>query len=158
MGGGVFIGAAVGGPLFGRIADSYGRRYALLLAKTLAMAGLLFCAMARKDYEVINARILAGIGLGGELPVAVTLVYKLTPISMRSRAVAILQAFTGIGGVLGVFLAFVVVPKFGWRSAYLVVSAGIFHGGMLCLRLPESPQWLARADHKDVPTIPAKKV
>ncbi|KAG7375156.1 hypothetical protein PHYPSEUDO_003029 [Phytophthora pseudosyringae] len=145
MGGGLLIGAAVGGPLFGRIADTRGRRWALLLAKILSLAGLMLCAMARKDYEVISARILAGIGLGGELTVAATWVHELTPIAMRGRMVALLEAFTGVGGVAGVMLSFVVMPHFGWRIAYLTVSGGIFYVGMLCARLPESPRWLASA-------------
>jgi len=140
---GVLLGAAVGGPLFGRIADSRGRRWALLAAKILSLAGLMLSAMATKDYELVAARILAGIGLGGELPVAATLVYELTPRSKRGRTVALLEAFSGVGGAVGVALALAVVPQFGWRVPYLSICSGMFYVGMLCLFLPESPRWLA---------------
>ncbi|OWZ22656.1 hypothetical protein PHMEG_0002600 [Phytophthora megakarya] len=145
MGGGVLIGAAVGGPLFGRIADLQGRRWALLLAKTLSLVGLMACALATRDYEVISARILAGIGIGGELPVAATVVHEMTPRSMRGRMIALLEAFTGVGGIVGVMLAFVLVPQFGWRITYLLLCSGIFYVGMLCFLLPEFPSWLARS-------------
>ncbi|EGZ09564.1 hypothetical protein PHYSODRAFT_338336 [Phytophthora sojae] len=117
LGDGLFIGAVVGAPQFGHIAGAKGRRWALLLAKTLSLLGLVLSVMARKDYELIIARILAGIGFGGELPVATVLVHELTSKSMRGRMVALLHAFTGVGGVVGVALALSLEPRFGWRTA-----------------------------------------
>ncbi|KAL4147617.1 hypothetical protein PRNP1_011371 [Phytophthora ramorum] len=143
MGGGVFIGAAVGGPLFGRLADARGRRWALLVAKSLSLVGLVLSSMARRDYEIISARILAGIGLGGELPVATVLVHELVPKAMRGRVVSLLEAFSGVGGVVGVVLVFGLVPQFGWRIAYLAICGGILYVGLLCFLVPESPRWLA---------------
>ncbi|KAE9303551.1 hypothetical protein PR003_g21981 [Phytophthora rubi] len=143
LGGGLFIGAVVGAPLFGHIAGIKGRRWALLLAKTLSLLGLVLSVMARRDVELISARILAGIGFGGELPVVTVLVHELTPKSMRSRVVALLHTFTGVGGIVGVALALMLEPRFGWRAAYLVLSGSIFCVGVLFYLLPESPRWLA---------------
>ncbi|KAE9000211.1 hypothetical protein PF010_g26887 [Phytophthora fragariae] len=145
FGGGLFIGAIVGAPLFGRIADAKGRRWALLLAKTLSLLGLTLSALARKDYELIAARILTGVGFGGELPVSAVLVHELAPKPMRHRMVAMLQAFTGVGAVVGLVLAWVVEPRFGWRGAYLVLCVAVLYVGVLCFVFPKSPRWLASA-------------
>ncbi|KAE9068871.1 hypothetical protein PF005_g13565 [Phytophthora fragariae] len=62
LGVGIFVGAALGGPLFGRNADSRGRRSALLLSMSLSLLGL---AMTN-GYHVVVARVVAGVGIGGE--------------------------------------------------------------------------------------------
>ncbi|OWZ22655.1 Major Facilitator Superfamily (MFS) transporter [Phytophthora megakarya] len=74
-----------------------------------------------QDCHVITARVVAGIRLGGELPAATVLVQELAPRPMRGRMVALLEAFTGIGGVLGVGLAFGLAPQIGWRATHLIV-------------------------------------
>ncbi|KAF4037719.1 Sugar (and other) transporter [Phytophthora infestans] len=149
LGIGVFLGAAVGGPLFGILADARGRRSALLFAMTLSLAGLALSAMAKRDYHVIGARIVAGIGLGGELPAATVLVQELAPRSMRGRMVALLEAFTGVGGVIGVALAFGLAPQLGWRATYLAICGCVLYAGVLRIGIPESPRWLASVGRAD---------
>ncbi|EGZ09568.1 hypothetical protein PHYSODRAFT_305054 [Phytophthora sojae] len=145
FGGGLFLGAVLGAPLFGRIADVKGRRWALLLAKSVSLFGLTLSILARKDYELMSARFLVGIGFGGELPVATVLVHELAPRGMQRRMVALLYAFAGVGGIVGLALNFVVEPMFGWRGAYLVLCIGMLYVGALCFLFPKSPRWLASA-------------
>ncbi|KAG2528320.1 hypothetical protein JM16_001274, partial [Phytophthora kernoviae] len=143
LGVGAFLGSAMGGPLFGYFADIRGRRSALLFAMTLSLAGLALSAAATKDYHIIVARVIAGVGLGGELPAATVLVQELAPRGMRGRMVALLEAFTGIGGVLGVMLAFGLAPRLGWRTTYLAICSCVLYTGVLRFGIPESPRWLA---------------
>ncbi|EGZ09566.1 hypothetical protein PHYSODRAFT_523301 [Phytophthora sojae] len=149
LGVGVFLGAAVGGPLFGLLADARGRRSALLFAMTLSLLGLALSAVAKKDYHVIIARIVAGVGLGGELPAATVLVQELSPRPMRGRMVALLEAFTGVGGVVGVALAFGLAPQLGWRVTYLAICGCVLYTGVLRFGIPESPRWLASVGRLD---------
>ncbi|KAG3074154.1 hypothetical protein PI124_g20930 [Phytophthora idaei] len=149
VGVGVFLGSALGGPLFGLLADARGRRSALLFAITLSLVGLALSAMAKKDYHVIAARIVAGIGLGGELPAATVLVQELAPRSMRGCMVALLEAFTGVGGVVGVALAFGLAPQLGWRGTYLTICGCVLYAGVLRFGIPESPRWLASVGRVD---------
>ncbi|KAJ8533334.1 hypothetical protein ON010_g13920 [Phytophthora cinnamomi] len=140
---GVYLGAALGGPLFGLLADFRGRRSALVLAMILSLAGLALSAVAKTDYQLIGARIIAGVGLGGELPAAIVLVQELSPKSMRGSMVAWLEAFAGVGGIVGVALAFGLAPTTGWTNAYLAVCACGLYVGVLRWAIPESPRWLA---------------
>ncbi|GMF30051.1 unnamed protein product [Phytophthora lilii] len=149
LGVGVFLGSALGGPLFGLLADARGRRSALLQAMTLSLVGLALSAVAKKDYHVIAARIVAGVGLGGELPAATVLVQELAPRPMRGRIVALLEAFTGVGGVVGVALAFGLAPQLGWRVTYLAICGCVFYAGVLRFSIPESPRWLASVGRVD---------
>eukprot|EP00644_Phytophthora_capsici_P001387 jgi/Phyca11/105338/e_gw1.10.237.1 len=143
LGVGVFLGSALGGPLFGLLADARGRRSALLLAMMLSLLGLALSAVAKKDYHIIAARIVAGIGLGGELPAATVLVQELAPRPMQGRMVALLEAFTGVGGVIGVALAYGLAPQVGWRATYLMICGCVLYTGVLRFGIPESPRWLA---------------
>ncbi|KAG6582906.1 Major Facilitator Superfamily (MFS) transporter [Phytophthora cinnamomi] len=149
LGVGVFLGAALGGPLFGLLADARGRRSALLFAMTISLVGLALSAVAKKDYQVVIARIVAGIGLGGELPAATVLVQELSPSCVRGRMVALLEAFTGVGGVVGVALAFGLAPQLGWRITYLAICSCVLYAGVLRFGIPESPRWLASAGRVD---------
>lgn len=143
------IGALLGGPLFGFVADARGRRAALLLAMTLSLFGFVLSAAARVHYEVLIARVVAGVGLGGELPAATVLVYELAPHGRRARAVALLQAFAGVGGVVGVLLAFFAAPALGWRGLYLALGALVLLVAVVRVAVPESPLWLASVGRAD---------
>ncbi|KAL4147616.1 hypothetical protein PRNP1_011370 [Phytophthora ramorum] len=149
LGAAIFVGAAMGGPLFGHISDVRGRRSALLLAMSLSLVGLALSAMATKHYQVIAARVVAGVGLGGELPAANVLVQEMSPRPMRGRMVALLEAFKGVGGVVGVALAFGLAPQLGWRATYLVICGFVVYAGVLRLSIPESPRWLASVGRMD---------
>jgi putative MFS transporter len=158
LGVGVFLGSALGGPLFGLLADARGRRAALLLAMTLSLAGLALSAVAKKDYHVIAARVVAGVGLGGELPAATVLVQELSPRPMRGRMVALLEAFTGLGGVVGVALAFGLAPQLGWRVTYLAICGCVVYVGVLRFGIPESPRWLASVGRVDEALLAVEKL
>ncbi|KAJ8578292.1 hypothetical protein ON010_g912 [Phytophthora cinnamomi] len=145
----IFVGAALGGPLFGRIADSRGRRSALLLSMSLSLLGLAMSALATRHYHVIVARVVAGVGLGGELPAATVLVQELSPRPMQGKMVALLESFTGVGSVVGVALAFGLAPQVGWRITYLAICGLVLYVWVLRFGLPESPRWLAGVGRVD---------
>ncbi|KAG7377520.1 hypothetical protein PHYPSEUDO_011513 [Phytophthora pseudosyringae] len=158
LGVGLFVGAAIGGPLFGHVADTRGRRSALLMAMTLSLSGLALSAVATEHYHVIVARVVAGVGLGGELPAATVLVQELAPRPMRGRMVALLEAFTGLGGVVGVALAFGLAPQIGWRVTYLAICGFVLYVAALRFGIPESPRWLASVGRVDEALAVVEKV
>lgn len=149
LGAAAAVGALLGGPLFGLLADARGRRAALLLSMTLSLLGFALSAAAQVHYQVLLARVVAGVGLGGELPAAATLVFELAPRGRRARAVALLQAFAGVGGVLGVLLAFLAAPALGWRALYLALGALVLLVGVVRVAVPESPRWLVSVGRED---------
>ncbi|RLN95328.1 hypothetical protein BBJ28_00013075 [Nothophytophthora sp. Chile5] len=115
----------------------------------LSLAGLAISALVRKDYLLIVGYVIAGVGLGGQLPSTIVLVQELSPRSMSGRMVALLEAFTGIGGLLGVTLAFAVAPRLGWSTTYLVLCGCVLYTGVLRFTVPESPRWLASVGRID---------
>lgn len=146
------LGFIIGGPLFGLLSDKRGRRMALLASMTLALMGLGVSAGARTDVEVLITRVVASIGLGGEVPAAVVLVYELAPLGRRASAVALLHAFAAVGSVVGLVLALFVAPVVGWRVLYLALSALLLFVAVVRVGLPESPLWLTSKEHVDEPS------
>ncbi|KAE9098879.1 hypothetical protein PF002_g24961 [Phytophthora fragariae] len=144
FGASIFMGSMAGGPIFGHIADKFGRRTALLIAMVFSLGGLAVLARANAQYMLIIGRVVVGIGLGGQLSSTVVLVHELSPQSTQGRVVSLLDAFTGVGGLVGVVLAYAVAPWLGCpRTTYLVVCGLVVYTVVLRVAIPESPRWLA---------------
>jgi putative MFS transporter len=87
-------------------------------------------------------RFLAGLGLGGELPVASTLVSELAPARQRGFLVVILESFWGWGSILAALIAFLLIPRFGWQAGFLAGALPALYAFTLRRALPESPRFL----------------
>jgi putative MFS transporter len=87
-------------------------------------------------------RFLAGLGLGGELPVASTLVTEFSPAKRRGFMVVMLESFWAYGSVLAALVGFLVVPTLGWRVALLMGALPAFYLFVVRRALPESPRYL----------------
>jgi MFS family permease len=79
------LAATVATPLFGKLSDIYGRRALLLASIVVFVAGSVACALAPTIWVLILARALQGIGGGGLLPIAQTIIADL--LSPRERPV-----------------------------------------------------------------------
>ncbi len=136
------LGMLVGAAAAGTLADRYGRKtmfQATLLIFSLA-TGL--CGMAWSYASLLAARFLVGFGLGGELPIASTLVSEFSPARWRGRLLVILESFWAYGWVLAALIAFFIIPRYGWRPAFFLGALPAFYVFVLRRSLPESPRFL----------------
>src|SRR5882672_405367 len=108
-------------PLYGRLADIYGRRRVLLLSTSLFLIGGLACAFARSMPQLVAARGLQGLGAGGLLPVAIAVVADLYALRERARIQALFSAIWGTASLIGPLLGAFLTLSFGWRSIFLVI-------------------------------------
>jgi MFS family permease len=109
-------GMLLGGIIWGMLGDKRGRvsvLYGSILMYSLANIANAFVG-SFEMYALL--RLIAGIGLAGELGAAVTLVSENMPISHRGYGVAVVAAI----GILGAIVASFVAESFSWQSAYLV--------------------------------------
>ncbi len=135
---GMFLGAA----LSGIVADRFGRKAVFtwtLLAYSL-LSGV--SALAWSAGALALIRFFAGLGLGGELPVASTLVSEFAPTAHRGRTIVMLESFWAYGSVLAALIGAVVVPAAGWRTALLIGMLPALYVFVIRRAIPESPRYL----------------
>lgn len=126
-----FLGTVLGSVLFGSAADRFGRRRALLVA--LAGFGLLtlLCIGARSAWQMAGLRFLAGLGMGGAMPVIAAIVAAHAPARSRASWVTLTYMGMPFGVVVGGSLAAALMPLWGWIPVFLISG-----GGALALLLP----------------------
>ncbi|RHY31475.1 hypothetical protein DYB25_008097 [Aphanomyces astaci] len=143
LGSSVFAGSFVGAFLFGCLADQFGRRPVFLWTMVVFLAGMVMCGLADSYGMLLTFRFVTGIGLGGELPVASTLVQELSPKAIRGRMVVLLDGFWPVGCMFAVALAFELIKVITWRQVFFVSTAPVLIAIILRVMIPESPKWLA---------------
>ena len=102
----------------------------------------LACVLAGSYNALLVCRIVQGIGVGGEMPVAAAYINELSRAQGRGRFFLLYETIFPLGlmaaGQIGAWL----VPIFGWKIMFLIGGIpGLFITGMVA-RLPESPRWL----------------
>jgi putative MFS transporter len=138
-----FVGMFLGAAISGRLADRYGRRVVFQATLVLFSIGAVLSAVAPTFETLLAARIVAGLGLGGELPVVATLVSEFSPRAQRGRMIVLLESFWAYGTILAGLVALFVLPQFGWRGAFVVGALPALYVAYLRSALPESPRYLA---------------
>lgn len=113
------IGMAVGALFFGILADRIGRRDVLVLTLLLFSIGSGISVLAPSFTIFAIIRFFVGAGLGGELPVASTLVSESVAPEKRGRIVVLLESFWAGGWICAALIAYFIIPRFGWRVAAL---------------------------------------
>ena len=138
-----FVGMFLGAAISGRLADRYGRRVVFSSTLVLFSVGALLSALAPTYELLLLARVVAGLGLGGELPVAATLVSEFSPRASRGRMIVLLESFWAYGTLIAGLIAIFVLPSYGWRWAFAIGALPALYAAYLRTALPESPRYLA---------------
>lgn len=119
---GLTLGAtALGGFLFGRLADLRGRRFAITWSILLYSAGAFATAFAQDYWTLLLARLVTGLGVGGEWGVGHAIVAETYPSRLRGRAAGILQAGSPIA--MGLAAAMACFSGLDWRTLFLLAGA-----------------------------------
>jgi putative MFS transporter len=138
-----FVGMFIGAAAAGRLADRYGRRTVFTVTLIVFSIGSALSALAPTYETLLAARVIAGLGLGGELPVVATLVSELSPRAQRGRMIVLLESFWAYGTILAGIVAITVVANYGWRWGFAVGALPALYVAYLRRALPESPRFLA---------------
>ncbi|AYD39391.1 MFS transporter [Clostridium fermenticellae] len=136
------VGMAVGAAVAGMIADRYGRR--TVITFTLILYGLASAAsgIAPNFAVLLFLRFLTGLGLGGELPAASTLVSEFSPTKVRGRMVVLLESFWAWGWIAAALIAYLLIPIYGWRIGFFLGGVPALYAAYLRKGIPESPRYL----------------
>ena len=142
------IGMAVGALLFGLWADSVGRKKIFIITLVLFSVASGISALTTTLFAFLVLRFFIGMGLGGELPVASTLVSEMVSAKERGRVVVLLESFWALGWLVAALISYFVIPSFGWRVALILSALPAFYAIYLRLKLPDSPAFSPKKAEK----------
>ena len=112
--------SAVGGILFGVLADRWGRTRALSLSILIYSIFTALCGAAQTVAQLAVFRFCLGIGMGGEWASGAALVSETWPAQHRGKALGLMQSCWAIGYGAAAAVVMVVLPQFGWRAVFFV--------------------------------------
>jgi MFS family permease len=135
------LSSAVGGTLFGLLADRAGRRLALTWSILVYSVFTAACGLAGSVGQLAVFRVLLGLGFGGEWASGAALVAETWPARHRGKALGLMQSSWAIGYAAAAVVAAAILPRFGWRAVFF---AGVVPAlGTLWIRrhVPEPEIW-----------------
>ncbi|MFA7656647.1 MFS transporter [Acidithiobacillus thiooxidans] len=143
------IATFVGAYVFGTLADRLGRKAIYGLEALLMTVGALLSAFAPDVTVLLIARVILGLGIGGDYPLSAVLMSEYANVKSRGRMVSLVFSAQAIGLVTGPVVALTLLAAgvnhdLAWR---LMLGLGALPAAaVIYIRrtLPESPRWLAR--------------
>ncbi|QSE93740.1 MFS transporter [Rhodococcus pseudokoreensis] len=147
---GAFLGAFVGG----WAADRWGRKPVLMVLLVVFSLPCLVNAFVSTPDMFLILRFITAIGYQGTSVAAIVLLAEIFPGAIRGRAIAWAIAISGLGPITLTWIAYLLVPNYGWgwRALFVVGGMGLFLMIPFGRCLPESPRWLesrGRLDRAD---------
>jgi SHS family lactate transporter-like MFS transporter len=136
----------VGAFVFGRLADTYGRRPILMIDVGLYAALAFASAFSPNLTVLLVLRTLFGFAMGGEWGIGASLALETIPAKSRGVVSGILQE----GYPMGYFLAAIAnlfLPQIGWRGLLMMGAIPALLILFIRARVPESPAWEAARAH-----------
>ncbi|GII90549.1 MFS transporter [Sinosporangium siamense] len=132
---------AVFTPIYGRLADVYGRKPLLIIGMSIFLAGTLLSGLAWNMPVLILARALQGIGAGALQPITQVLAADLYPLHERGRITGLLSSVWGVSALLGPALGGLLSELVSWRWTFLIkIPIGLAAILVIALWLKESVQ------------------
>ncbi|GAC1415283.1 MAG: MFS transporter [Acidobacteriaceae bacterium] len=140
--------AAVGGVIFGFIADRFGRTRALIGSMLLYAFATAACGFAQNVTQLAVFRAILGFGMGGEWASGAALVAETWSNKHRSKALGIMQSSWAIGYALAALATGVLLPWKGWRAVFFVGIAPAVIALILRRKVQEPELWRTRTSSK----------
>lgn len=127
-------------PLWGKLADLFGRQRIYLWSTLTFMGGAALCGVARSFEELILFRAIQGLGAGGVMPVATTLIADIYSMEERGRIQGLFSGVWGLSSLVGPLVGGLVTDLLSWRWVfYFNIPFGIASLLLLHLYLREPP-------------------
>jgi len=153
--GAAILGAFVGAFTFGRIADVIGRKKVYVTVAVIMIFGAIASALAPDFIFLVIARLVLGLGIGGDYPVSAVLMSEYSNRQDRGRLVGLVFSMQALGLIVGPLIALILLSSgighdLIWRI--LLGLGAIPAAAVIYLRskMPESPRYLAQVQGESV--------
>lgn len=126
-------------PIFGKLADLYGRRLVYLIGMGLFVAGSALCGISHNMTELIIFRGIQGIGAGALMPIAMTIIGDIFPPDKRGKMQGLFGAVFGLSSVIGPAVGGFIVEHVNWQWIFYVnLPFGIIAAIIIAISLKET--------------------
>lgn len=130
------VGMMIGAFLFGYLADRFGKKNIMMVTLLVFSISNLMLALTTNVNQFLLIRFITGIGLGGELPVASTIIADSFSGDKRSKMLILVDSFWAIGWIFASLLATLVMPAYGWKFTVIITSITALYTLVLRHHLP----------------------
>ena len=144
-----FVGMMLGSVLTGFLGDRFGRRFTYQVNLAIFGVAALLAAFAPNMQVLIALRFVMGFGLGAENVVGYSTMTEFVPPATRGRWLGLLAVLVVTGLPASALVAWLVVPRFGWRAMFVIGGLGALMVWRARKSLPESPRWLESVGRRD---------
>jgi len=141
------VASAIGGLLFGLIADRIGRTRSLMAAILVYSLSSAACGFSHSIPQLAVFRFLLGLGMGGEWTAAAALIAETWRPEHRGKALGLMQSAYAIGEAIAALVVAVVLPHFGWRAVFFVGVLPALLVFWIQSSVPEPALWTARSSN-----------
>jgi MFS family permease len=143
------VASALGGALFGFLADRIGRTRALMLSILVYSVSSGACGLSTTVVQLAIFRFILGLGMGGEWTTGAALIAESWPDRHRGKALGLMQSSWAIGEILAAGVVALVLPSYGWRAVFFVGVLPALVVFWIRRDVPESELWLEKATNKE---------
>lgn len=131
--------SAISTPIYGKLADLYGRKNILSIGIAIFLVGSSLCGLSRSMYQLIAFRALQGLGAGAIFTVTYTIVGDVFTLSERAKVQGWVSSTWGIASLLGPFLGGFLIDCLSWHWIFFInIPFGILSIILIQKNLKES--------------------
>ena len=138
------LGGAVGGLVFGHVADRFGRTRALMASVLIYSVFTAACGLSQTLWQFAIFRALLGLGMGGEWASGAALVSETWSTKYRGRALGFMQSSWAIGFAAAAMVVGFVLPRYGWRAVFFIGVLPAFFTLWVRRNVEEPEVWKAQ--------------
>jgi len=107
-------------PIYGKLSDLYGRKLVYIISMLLFLAGSILCGQARSMEQLIIFRAFQGLGAGGVLPLAFTIIGQLFSLEQRARMQGLFSGIWGVSAIIGPLIGGFLVDQISWHWVFYI--------------------------------------
>ncbi|MEX3960546.1 MFS transporter [Trinickia sp. EG282A] len=139
------FGMMFGAIVFGIISDRVGRRLTMVICLFLISLFSVAAGFAHDALIFSGARFIAGIGIGGLMPITVAQMAEYSPRNIRSTLVTLMFSGYSVGGVFAGLICKFLLVHFGWRTVFFAAGFPVFLIPVILKMMPEAFSHLIRS-------------